>query len=301
MNEPMSHDDFFEAFDGEDGYQTGTEELTEETSTEETETEQTDENPAVEGEEEPKTDDPESGDKGGAEEKGAAKAAQEPETFTLKVNKEERTVTREEMIALAQQGADYERVKAAAEQAKSDNTALKEQNAKMQEAYDLLTALSEESKVSVPELLDVFRMNRYKNQGLSEDAAKERVAREKAERELQTLKAEKQAAQAAQQNPDTDRAKRDLEEFRRVYPDVALTKELVDSMLPDVQAGMSMTQAYQKQVTAKKDAEIQQLQAQLDAERKNRENRASSPGSQKDSGAKRSKSQFDAFFTEYDD
>lgn len=301
MNEPMSHDDFFEAFDGEDGYQTGAEELAEETSTEETETEQTDENPAVEGEEEPKTGDPESGDEGGAEEKGAAKAAQEPETFTLKVNKEERTVTREEMISLAQQGADYERVKAAAEQAKSDNTALKEQNAKMQEAYDLLTALSEESKVSVPELLDVFRMNRYKNQGLSEDAAKERVAREKAERELQTLKAEKQAAQAAQQNPDTDRAKRDLEEFRRVYPDVALTKELVDSMLPDVQAGMSMTQAYQKQVTAKKDAEIQQLQAQLDAERKNRENRASSPGSQKDSGAKRSKSQYDAFFAEYDD
>ena len=301
MSESMSHEDFFEAFDGDDGYQTDTEEVTEETPTESTDTEHVTEEIAQEDENAPQSGESEEQPVTDKSAEDGATAQQVAETFTLKVNKEERTVTREEMITLAQKGADYDRVKEAAEQAKSDNTALKEQLAKTKEAFDLLTALAEESKISVPELLDVFRMNRYKGQGLSEDAAKERVAREKAERELQTLKAEKQAAQAAQQKPDTDRAKRDLEEFRKAYPDVALTKELVDSLIADVQAGMTMTQAYQKQESARQNEKIRQLEAELEAERKNRENRASSPGPQKDSGARRVKSQYDAFFDEFND
>lgn len=300
MSEPMSHEEFFEAFDGDDGYQTDTEEVTED-DFDDTETEHVTEEESQEGDSASQGDDSEGQQVTDDGAKDGAAAQQAAETFTLKVNKEERTVSREEVIALAQKGADYDRIKEAVEQAKTDNTALKEQNAKMQEAFDLLTALAEESKVSVPELLDVFRMNRYKGQGLSEDAAKERVAREKAERELQALKAEQQAAQAAQQKPDTDRAKRDLEEFRKAYPDVALSKELVDSLLDDVQAGMTLTQAYQKQETARKDEKIRHLEAELEAERKNRENRASSPGPQKDSGAKRSKSQYDDFFGAFND
>lgn len=300
MNESMSHEEFFEAFDGDDGYQTGTEEVIEDDFND-TETEHVTEEEPQKGDSASQGDDSEGQPVTDDGAKDGAEAQQAAETFTLKVNKEERTVSREEVIALAQKGADYDRIKEAVEQAKTDNTALKEQNAKMQEAFDLLTALAEESKVSVPELLDVFRMNRYKGQGLSEDAAKERVAREKAERELQALKAEQQAAQAAQQKPDTDRARRDLEEFRKAYPDVALSKELVDSLLDDVQAGMTLTQAYQKQETARKDEKIRQLEAELEAERKNRENRASSPGPQKDSGAKRSKSQYDDFFGAFND
>lgn len=301
MSESMSHEEFFEAFEGEDGYQTGTEEVEEDTNEGNDEIENQSDEITQEGVDAPQSGKSEDGAAPGKSAEESTGGQQAAETFTLKVNKEERTVSREEMITLAQKGADYDRIKEAAEQAKTDNTALKEQNAKMQEAYDILTTLAEESKVSIPELLDVFRINRYKGQGLSEDAAKERVAREKAERELKTLKSEQAAAQAAQQKPDTDRAKRDLEEFRKAYPDVALTKELVDSMLDDVQAGMTLTQAYQKQEAARKDEKIRQLEAELEAERKNRENRASSPGPQKDSGAKRSKSQYDDFFGAFND
>lgn len=296
MSEPMSHDDFFEAFEGEGGYQTCTEEV-DETVAESTETEQTFDEASREGVEASQSEENKSGESTAAEKENGAEGQQTPETFTIKVNKEERTVSRDEVITLAQKGADYDRVKESAEQAKNDNVALKEQNAKMQEAYDLLTTLAEDSKVSIPELLDVFRVNRYKGQGLSEDAAKERVAREKVERELQSIKAEQQAAQ---NKPDNDRAKRELEEFRKAYPDVALTTELVDSLMADVQAGLTMTQAYQKQEAAKKDERIRQLEADLEAERKNRENQISSPGSQKDSGAKRVKSQYDAFFDAFD-
>lgn len=297
--ETMSQDEFFEAFAGEDGYQTDTAEEIEETVTEETETEQTSEETTQGGEEEAESDETPEGKEAPTEEKPAAESDQAAETFTIKVNKEERQVSREEMITLAQKGADYDRVKAAVEQAKSDNTALKEQNAKMQEAYDLLDTLAGESKITVPELLRVFRVNRLKGQGLSEDAARERVAREDAERELQTLKAQQQ--KAAQPKPGGDRAKREVEEFRKTYPDVQITEALVDSLMDDVRAGMTMTQAYQKQEAAKKDEEIRRLTAELEAERKNKENRASSPGSQKDGGAKRAKTQFDAFFASFDD
>lgn len=293
MNESMSHDDFFSAFEGE-SYQSPTEDVTEEVETE-TETEVAEESAEVVEE----AADGEEAQEGAEEQKAVEDAAkeQQADVFTIKVNKEERTVTRDEMITLAQKGADYDRVKAAAEQAKTDNTALKEQNAKMQEAFDLLTDLANESKITVPELLRVFRVNRFKGQGLSEEAAKERVAREDAEKELQTFKAQQEAAQNLS---DNDRAKRDVEEFRKMYPDVQLTEELVASLIDDVRGGMTMTQAYQRREAAKKDEEIRALRAELEAEKKNRENRASSPGSQKDSGAKRVKTQFDAFFGAYD-
>lgn len=290
MNESMSHDDFFAAFEGE-SYQSPTEDVTEEVETETAETE------TEEVQEEAETAEGEETEKAEAEEGGQEAAQQQEETFTIKVNKEERTVSRDEMITLAQKGADYDRVKASAEQAKSDNTALKEQVAEMSEAYDLLKSLAEHSKCTVPELLDAFRVNRYKGDGMSEETARERVAKEKVERELNALKAQQQAAQ---NKPDTDRAKREVKEFRKMYPDVQLTEDLVNSLVDDVRSGMTMTQAYQKREAAKKDEEIRALRAELEAEKKNRENRASSPGSQKDSGAKRVKSQFDAFFSAFE-
>ena len=136
MNEDTNVQEFFDAFE-DTGYQTGDMEVEETAAeTEETEqvTEEADREEAAEADkgEAPANEETPTGEKDGAE------GSQEPEMFTLKVNKEERRVTREEMVALAQKGSDYDRVKAAAEQAKSDNTALKEQNAKMQEAFDLL-------------------------------------------------------------------------------------------------------------------------------------------------------------------
>ena len=53
--------------------------------------------------------------------------------------------------------------------------------------------------------------------------------------------------------------------------------------------------AYRKYEAAQKDAKIAELEKALAAEKKNKENRASSPGSQQDSGGRREKSEFDDF------
>lgn len=201
----------------------------------------------------------------------------EPQVFTLKVNKEERQVSREEVIELAQKGADYDRVK--------------EQLKGQQDAMDVLGALAREAQTDIPGLLDGFRLSMLKKQGLSEDAARERLAREKAERENEQLKANRQppAETAAQ------RARREVEEFRQVYPKVELSDDLMKKLMSDVQEGKTLTEAYRNHEAAEKDAKIAELERQLEAEKQNRRNRAGSPGSQKDSGGRHGKSEFDDF------
>lgn len=294
MDESTMTDEFFAAFGEEDGYQSAQDtEGAETTADETTETEHVTENDESQDESAAESGEGEEGEETPGEKDEPAGDDQQPETFVLKVNKEEKTVTREQMIAYAQMGVDYDRVKAAAEQAKSDNTALKEQLAGMQEGHDLLTELAKDAGITVADLLDKMRANRYRGQGLSEDAASERVAREKAEKELARIRGE---AKPEKKETDADRATREVTEFRKAYPDVDMTQELMDGLMEDVQAGMTLTQAYQKYEGAQKDAEIQRLNAELAAERKNRENRSTTPGSQSDSGAKRVKTQFDEFF-----
>ena len=208
------------------------------------------------------------------------------ETFTLKVNKEEKTYSREEVITLAQKGADYDRVK---EQLTQTRGQLDEQN----DAMDVLSELAKESGMDVPKLLDTLRINMLRKQGLSEDAANERLLRMKAEKENATLKAA--ATQVQQQESNADRAKREVAEFRENYPDVELTKELMDKLMADVSGGKSLTAAYRAMEKAQAEARIAELERQLAANKKNAENKAASPGSQKDSGGSRAKTEFDEF------
>jgi hypothetical protein len=219
-----------------------------------------------------------------APEKAEEKPAEE--TFTLKVNKEEKTYSREEVITLAQKGADYDRVK---EQLIKANGQI-EQN---QEAMEVLADLAKESDMDIPKLLDTLRLNMLKKQGLSDDAANERLLRLKAEKENATLKAA--SAQTQQQESNADRAKREVSEFRENYPEVELTKELMDKLMPDVRGGKSLTAAYRNMEKAEADAKIAELERQLAAQKKNAENRSASPGSQKDSGGRRTKSEYDDF------
>lgn len=234
--------------------------------------------------------------------KGAENPAKDaPEIFTLKVNKEERTYSREEVISLAQKGADYDRVK---DQLGKSQQAASELQGKLdgqQETMEILQLAAKELGTDIPGLLDSLRISAYRKQGLSEDAANERLLRVKAEQENAKLKSGKPAA-AEPIDESKQRAQRDLEEFRKAYPDVALTEDLLDELLPGIQDGVSMLQSYRKREIAQKDAviaekekKIAQLERQIEAEKQNKANRAGSPGSQKDSGGKRTKSEYDEF------
>ena len=264
MEETMDsgYQDFVAAFDG-DGNQTVTNQETGAQTEERADTGQ-ETTVADEGAEQP--------DEGTGEDTGgevdAPEGSDKPDaeqTFTIKVNKEKRTVGLAEMTALAQKGADYDRVKERAQQ-------------------------------TIQELKT--KLDGQKGEGRTETEAKLELQNARLQKGLDAVNAEKDKQKEAEESSQS-RAQREVDEFRRSYPDVEFTDELVNKLTPDVQAGMTLLSAYQKYEAAQKEARIAELERQLAAEKKNRENRSSSPGSQKDSGGQRGKSDFDDFMSAF--
>lgn len=288
-NENISFDDFMDEFDADAGYQTDSDtgEDMEETVAAEAADDTAGEE-AAGGEAPQDTSEDLKKDAVGTE---VQAGKSEAETFTLKVNKEEKTYNREEVISLAQKGADYDRVKEQLGQSRQTNQQLQTQLDSQKEAMEVLEEIAKGTNMELPQLLDDLRMGLLRKQGLSDEAARERIARNKAEKENAALK----AAKAQQQETTAQRAQREVADFRSNYPEVALDQELVGKLMADVQGGMSLTEAYRKYESAQKDARIAELEAQVAAEKQNKTNRSSSPGSQRDSGGKRTKSEFDDF------
>ena len=288
-NENISFDDFMGEFDADAGYQTDSDtgEDMEETVAAEAADDTAGEEAA--GGEAPQDTSEAPGENAAGTEGQAGKP--EAETFTLKVNKEEKSYSREEVISLAQKGADYDRVKEQLGQSRQANQQLQTQLDSQKEAMEVLAEIAKGTNMELPQLLDDLRMGLLRKQGLSDEAARERIARNKAEKENAALK----AAKAQQQETTAQRAQREVADFRSNYPEVALDQELVGKLMADVQGGMSLTEAYRKYESAQKDARIAELEAQVAAEKQNKTNRSSSPGSQRDSGGKRTKSEFDDF------
>jgi hypothetical protein len=269
-------EDFVSAFDDSIDYQSDAPEKEEaETENQDTEVPESEQSP-----EEDTPDEAQQSQEDAQDTPTEAPEAKVEEAFTLKINKQERTVSRAEMINLAQKGADYDRVK--------------EQLKGQQEAMDVLSDLAKDAGTDIPGLLKNFRLNLLKKQGLSDDAAQERLLREAAEKENARLKKEQEAARQPAEDRQA-RIRREVTEFREHYPNVQLSNELIGKLTADVQKGKSLTEAYRSYEAAQKDARIAQLEQQLAAEKQNKANRAASPGSQKDSGGKRSKSDFDEF------
>ncbi|MGM9589412.1 MAG: hypothetical protein ACI3V0_04465 [Faecousia sp.] len=243
-----------------------------------------------------KIDDSEETDADGdKEDKGGNTDANQ--TFTLKVNKEERTVTLEEMTALAQKGADYDRVK---EQNTKHQQTIEDLRSKLegvssqQAVLDILDTIAQKSGSTLKQLAESLYVNFRKSAGASEDVAREELKSARLEKELNGYKA-KQTQQQEQEKDSESRVRRDVEEFRREYPSVEITEELVNKLAPDIQNGMSLSAAYRKYEKAQDSAKIAELERKLAAKAQNDKNKKRSPGSQKDSGGRSSKSDYDVF------
>lgn len=294
-------EEFAAAFN--DGYQTGEEEQQDnsETETQDAETSEDGSQSATEGPDSEQTDDP---DVEHTEDGNGQEKPQEPpqeQKFTINVNKESREVGLSEMTELAQKGADYDRVKGQLATARDDLEKVKAQFEESRKISELLKRIAEDIGVPEEDMLRRVHINWRMNKGESEKEAIAHIESENAKRELNELK-ERQNQEKANSDSVQERASREIAEFRKEYPDVELTKELVEKLMPDVQGGTSLTNAYRKIESAQKDAEanalraeIEKLQQQLKAEQQNKKNRSNSPGSQTDAGGRNAKSDFDEF------
>lgn len=230
-------------------------------------------------------------------EEGDAGTTDAEQMFTIKVNKEERQVNLEEMTALAQKGADYDRVKEQAAQLRQANTDLQAKLDGMtpnQGALDILSIVAEKGGVSLEQLAESLYVNFRKSAGASEDVAREELKSAKLEKELNAYKAKQTQQQEQEANTET-RVQKELEDFQAEYPDIELTEELVNKLLPDIQKGMRLTAAYRKYEKIQDAAKIAELERKLSAKAQNDKNKRSSPGSQQDSGGRRAKSDYEEF------
>lgn len=223
---------------------------------------------------EPVTEETDKEGNGAQEAEKAENTANQPEVFTLK-NKilGDRQVTKDEYDAFAQKGYDYDRVQQERDQ-------LREYKKAADPAY---TAIKEYAKragygENIAGFLDALREQELRQSGKTETEAKNIVAHEKKEAELtareQAVAAKEQAqtsaAQAEQQ--ELERRQKSVSDFCTVYPDVKpeeIPKEVWDAVF---NKGADLTNAYTMY-------ENKRLAAELAAERKNKENKASAPGS----------------------
>lgn len=304
MNE---NEDFgFEEFESalfDDDYQTGDDDGAEDSDVTETDTDTQDtDSDGEDGDEgDDSTEDEDTNDSeeidadGNKEDKGGNTDASQ--TFTLKVNKEERTVTLEEMTALAQKGADYDRVK---EQNTKHQQTIEDLRSKLegvssqQAVLDILDTIAQKSGSTLEQLAESLYVNFRKSAGASEDVAREELKSARLEKELNGYKA-KQTQQQEQEKNSESRVRRDVEEFRKEYPSVDITEDLINKLAPDIQNGMSLSAAYRKYEKAQDSAKIAELERKLAAKAQNDKNKKRSPGSQTDSGGRSPKSDYDIF------
>lgn len=303
-NNDFGFDEFESALFGDDGYQTDTTDGEQEESAEtEDQQEDTEEGGEAEqeGEEEPdgeeNTEDEHTSDsEESPAEDGAEPDKEDSDTFTLKVNKQEQQVSRDQVISLAQKGLDYDRVKEQSQRHQQTIQELQETISKNQGVIDILELISSQSKMPLSDVAESLYYSFRKGAGVSEAEAKLELKNARLDKELNSMKSQKaQDQQESQQSDAEARYQKDMEEFKAAYPGVQLTEDVVDKLVPDVRAGMSLTAAYRKMERAQESARIAELERQIAAMKKNKSNKQSTPGSQQDSGGRRVKDDYEAF------
>lgn len=207
------------------------------------------------------------------------------EQFSLKVNGNTYQVPREKMTELAQKGMDYDRVR----QQRDAARAFQQEN---ESTIASLKALAESVSpgMTISDLIDRMRVNMLVAQDVPEAVATERVARENAERMLRE-RSDAESAEATKK----ERVNAEIRDFQAKYPGVDVSEREIREMSGDLAAGMSFVEAYQKRQLQEKESALESLRRQLEAEKKNNQNRASSPGSQSDAGSPKTSNAFDEF------
>lgn len=201
---------------------------------------------------------------------GGDKPADQPEMFTIKNRDETRSVTRDELISMAQKGWDYDHVRQERDQ-------LRQYREQADPALELVKSYAQRNNMSVPDYLDFCRKHELMAGGMTQQDAEQKIRFEKERAELDRQQAElnsfrqqqdsmKQRAMEAQQE-----RQRDIQSFYQAYPSVD-PKTIPQDVWAAVQAGQTLTNAYTMY-------ENKRLQAEIAAMKQNEKNKAKSPGS----------------------
>ena len=210
------------------------------------------------------------------------KAKAETDQFELKHLDETRTVSRDEVITLAQKGMDYDRIRT-----KYDE--LKAGEAKRDAHENFLKELAESAGQSVDDMIDAARarilVSKAEAEGktLSVEDALAQIKQEK-EKQAPEEKPEQQKEPSTEENKEAERQQSFLR-FSKEFPEVK-AEEIPAEVWKDFAEGKGdLADLYARQ-------ENKRLKAELAAMKQNEENRKKSTGSRATAGSAK-KSAFD--------
>lgn len=187
------------------------------------------------------------------------------QSFTLKHLSEVRTVGRDEVVALAQKGLDYDRIRGKYDEA---NAAL----AKSGDALSLLRDLAAAQGITAEQLIDATRTQMLvKQEGLQPAAAAQRVAA------MRTPQVNMEVRDKMPEAAATDKRQSDIREFLAEYGTGIDPKSIPQEVWQSVAKGKTLLAAYQTW-------ELKRLKAESSASRKNTENKLRSAGSRQSAG-----------------
>ena len=220
-----------------------------------------------------------------------------PVMYDLKYNGEKKLVTVDEMKTLAQKGLNYDKVSQERDALRQESTELRKFRDDNHELLGVLTTAAQNSGMDVPAFVRTIRENLLTSQGVDREVARERIAREDAERQLAAAR-EQETSGKRKETEEQERRRQDAEAFGKLYQDVD-PKTIPDEVWEEVRKGESLVTAYGRYENRQLQAEIKRLKEQQTAAEQNNKNREKTLGSVKTGGQTAAKDPFlEAFLSE---
>lgn len=211
--------------------------------------------------------------------------------YVLKHLGTEQTVNREEVIALAQQGLDYARIK-------DKLHAAEVENAEKSEKLSYFEQLAERQGVSLDEFIEMSVASlRADDKKISYDEALREVRFEFEKNKFAKEKSDWEKSRNSEKSAD-DARQADIDAFMEKYPDVAKDPNAIPKEVWQEAETAGLTQAYGNYLQRQKDAEIASLRKQLEQEKQYNKNKESSTGSQATDGSSAADAAFDALWAD---
>ena len=202
--------------------------------------------------------------------------ADQPELIELKHLGQVVRVTPEQLNAYAQMGLDYHRIR-------DDRDAARAEVARLKEMEDYLKELAAPQGISVEDLLDGAKAEVLANkEHLDRGIALQRVKLDRERKQFEAQKAQQTRAQ--QEQSEKEQRQRDqFLQFAKEYPKVK-PNDIPKEVWEKFKEGMNLTSAYAQYEAKSLRDQVASLEAKLEAEKKNSENKKRSTGTQKSAG-----------------
>ena len=218
---------------------------------------------------------------------GEEGSSNQSDSYELKYLGESRTVNRDEVIKLAQQGMDYPRIREKWDGIKDDVPKLR-----MYEGF--LKELAESRGGDIESLIDETRtrslMAKAKAEGKELTASA--AAAQAVQARLKAMEPEEAKQEKAREEERQAQRKASVDRFMKVYPDVK-GEQIPKKVWDDAEAMGDLTAAYIKYNSGKLAEENERLKKELEQAKQHQKNKERSMGSSRSVGSGATKDPFD--------